>query len=489
MQTISGETYGFYKPTNGTYRSGEFNVEGSILASDGTATDPSYSYSNDQTTGMFRIASGEIGFTSSGTLVASIDGSGFTNFNPVLFPMGTAGAPGWGFEGASDTGMFYNSGAIAFSTGGVNRGEIDATSWRPAVPVQGRDESAAAPTYSWESATDDGIYSVTAGDIGISISGTKVVDIVAGEIRAPLFRTSTTTGQFYNGSGEGMYLTSSATRFRTGNAERLALTGSLATFATNVQVPTTGYVGNGSGSRILYGASDLNLQVGSTTYVTVDANDTTLVNDLQLGTTGIIHNGNGDDISFSDGNIAFNIQSTTMMEIDNDTAAVTIGNASEAISYQLNIESEIDANLLIEADTNNSGEGDNPRISFKQDGGNVFFDLGIDSNNNFTFRSGDTGANPHEISFQMMGQGTVQNSGVLPIFTTSAPTEVFRLESDVNTHSVPMQLASYTVSGVPSASTEGRVIWVSDDILGATIAYSDGSVWRRVDVNTQVSDT
>jgi hypothetical protein len=44
----------------------------------------------------------------------------------------------------------------------------------------------------------------------------------------------------------------------------------------------------------------------------------------------------------------------------------------------------------------------------------------------------------------------------------------------------PVGVASYTVSGVPSASTAGRVIYVSDESGGAVLAFSDGTNWRRV---------
>lgn len=45
----------------------------------------------------------------------------------------------------------------------------------------------------------------------------------------------------------------------------------------------------------------------------------------------------------------------------------------------------------------------------------------------------------------------------------------------------PLVLASYTVAGVPTASlwTSG-VIYVSDETGGATLAFSDGTNWRRV---------
>lgn len=45
----------------------------------------------------------------------------------------------------------------------------------------------------------------------------------------------------------------------------------------------------------------------------------------------------------------------------------------------------------------------------------------------------------------------------------------------------PVVLKSYTVAGVPSAATFARgLIYVSNETGGATVAFSDGTNWRRV---------
>lgn len=54
-----------------------------------------------------------------------------------------------------------------------------------------------------------------------------------------------------------------------------------------------------------------------------------------------------------------------------------------------------------------------------------------------------------------------------------------------NSVSVP----STTVAGAPSASTEGAaaIIYVSDEAGGATLAFSDGTNWRRVQDRAVIS--
>ena len=42
------------------------------------------------------------------------------------------------------------------------------------------------------------------------------------------------------------------------------------------------------------------------------------------------------------------------------------------------------------------------------------------------------------------------------------------------------QLPVYTVSGLPSVTPAGRLIYVSDESGGAVPAFSEGTNWRRV---------
>lgn len=51
-----------------------------------------------------------------------------------------------------------------------------------------------------------------------------------------------------------------------------------------------------------------------------------------------------------------------------------------------------------------------------------------------------------------------------------------------------MTLPTYTVSGAPDAANNiRRLIYVSDETGGATIAFSDGTNWRRVQDRSVIS--
>ena len=65
--------------------------------------------------------------------------------------------------------------------------------------------------------------------------------------------------------------------------------------------------------------------------------------------------------------------------------------------------------------------------------------------------------------------------------------EAFNLDVTTNATMI-FQAPTYTVSTLPAAATYPRgVIYVSDETSGATLAFSDGSVWRRVQDRAQVS--
>lgn len=57
----------------------------------------------------------------------------------------------------------------------------------------------------------------------------------------------------------------------------------------------------------------------------------------------------------------------------------------------------------------------------------------------------------------------------------------------VNVTTGALQLPSYTVAGLPAATTAGRMIYVSNESGGAVLAFSDGTNWRRVTDRTIIS--
>jgi hypothetical protein len=55
------------------------------------------------------------------------------------------------------------------------------------------------------------------------------------------------------------------------------------------------------------------------------------------------------------------------------------------------------------------------------------------------------------------------------------------------TFSAPPVVPSYTVAGVPSATPAGQLAYISNETGGAVLAFSDGSVWKRVTDRATIS--
>lgn len=65
--------------------------------------------------------------------------------------------------------------------------------------------------------------------------------------------------------------------------------------------------------------------------------------------------------------------------------------------------------------------------------------------------------------------------------------EAFSLSVTTDAHLI-FQAKTYTVSTLPTASSYPRgIIYVSNEAGGATLAFSDGSDWRRVQDRAVVS--
>jgi hypothetical protein len=84
------------------------------------------------------------------------------------------------------------------------------------------------------------------------------------------------------------------------------------------------------------------------------------------------------------------------------------------------------------------------------------------------------------------GTATIQTPAAAGTTTLTVPgatdTLVGRVSTDTLTNktlTIPV-LTSYTVAGLPAVGTAGGMIYVSDETGGATLAFSDGTNWRRV---------
>lgn len=79
------------------------------------------------------------------------------------------------------------------------------------------------------------------------------------------------------------------------------------------------------------------------------------------------------------------------------------------------------------------------------------------------------------------GSATMVKDGTTGALKFTSPTGYAHFSGIGASFEAPVQLASYTVGTVPSAAGWARsLIWVSNESGGATVAYSNGTNWKRV---------
>lgn len=82
----------------------------------------------------------------------------------------------------------------------------------------------------------------------------------------------------------------------------------------------------------------------------------------------------------------------------------------------------------------------------------------------------------------------IYRSGVNELAFTTGATQAGYFDASQNLHVTNIAyVGSFTVAGLPSASTAAGIIYVSDETGGATLAFSDGTNWRRVQDRAVVS--
>jgi hypothetical protein len=143
-----------------------------ILAPDGSAAAPSYSFESDPDTGFYRIGADTIGI--------SLGGSAWLSFSPtatvissaqILFGDGSVSAPVLAFGNDSDTGIFRDgANTLWFSTAGTARAAFNTTAlaFLNGTVITAADGSASLPGYTFTNDPDTGIYRVGADHLGFA---------------------------------------------------------------------------------------------------------------------------------------------------------------------------------------------------------------------------------------------------------------------------------------------------------------------------------
>lgn len=160
---------------------GEIDAE--PLLEDGTAADPSLSFYKDTDTGIFRYGTDWLGITTGGVMRFNVSSTVATSLVKLLEIDGTAAAPSYTFASDLDTGIFRSAeNVIGIAAGGVSRFTVSAnyvTAQRPLACTGG---TLAAPGVVSSSDVDTGIWWPAANTMGFVAGGVEAFRFTNSEI-------------------------------------------------------------------------------------------------------------------------------------------------------------------------------------------------------------------------------------------------------------------------------------------------------------------
>jgi hypothetical protein len=119
-----------------------------ILAAGGSAANPAYTFASDSDTGMYLAAVGQLGLTVNGVPVMRSTSTAMT----IGQSGGSADVNVTLYGTLAQTGSMTSTGTVRLAAG-----------------------TAGAPAFSFTGDNDTGVYSVTAGEIGVAVNGTPVL--------------------------------------------------------------------------------------------------------------------------------------------------------------------------------------------------------------------------------------------------------------------------------------------------------------------------
>ena len=195
----------------------------------GTALLPSFFFTGDPNTGVYSAGADSFGVTVGGVVRRTVTTGSETATLVQLGPAGAAAAPTYSFSTDPNTGV-YSAGADSFgvTVGGVVRRTVTTGSETATLVQLGPDGAVGAPTYSFTNSTTTGIYSDAANSMSFATSGTQRLDIDSGGIKGKVafqapYGSAGAPGVAFDGDSDtGMYrLSANRLGFSCGGAFRM----------------------------------------------------------------------------------------------------------------------------------------------------------------------------------------------------------------------------------------------------------------------------
>ena len=165
-----------------------------IQAPVGSAAAPSYTFVGATDIGLYWIGSSDLGISTGGVAQFHFAGSNFATVGTnttgqMLSSAGSATAPSFAFNvtGSGDTGLYLiATDNIGISCGGVKQISIDTSNFTIAGRAQVQDGTAASPALQFTNDPNTGLYSIGADSMGIATNGTLRFSISATALTSAL---------------------------------------------------------------------------------------------------------------------------------------------------------------------------------------------------------------------------------------------------------------------------------------------------------------
>jgi hypothetical protein len=149
-----------------------------IRIPNGAVATPSICFSASLTTGIFSSASNTINIATNGVDRLNISTSAINASVPVLSSFGTNAAPSHSFVGRASQGMYSISASdLGFATGGILRLTVGTAAITPTLPTLAPLGTTGAPSYSFTGRTSTGMYSSAANTINFATNGVNRMTI------------------------------------------------------------------------------------------------------------------------------------------------------------------------------------------------------------------------------------------------------------------------------------------------------------------------
>jgi hypothetical protein len=228
---------------------GSFSITGTAGFGDGTVTLPSIHFGYDTNTGFWRPGADTIAVSTNGVQRMRVTPTHIVGTVPIISERGTATNPGYSFTGADQIGMWTDGTLLGFANGGANRFTVRDTSCSSSVPLLFPDGSATAPGCAFVSDPNTGLARLSFDTIALCASGSAKMEVgtttisFVNPMRGHTGTVALPTYSFVSEPDCGMYLAGVNTiGFSTGGARRARIltTGIATDIPIHAHTGTTG---------------------------------------------------------------------------------------------------------------------------------------------------------------------------------------------------------------------------------------------------------